>query len=123
MKRFVFLLAALIVPAVAQPVTGTLQVDDYWYTVELDAPMSWTHPQRRLQLPVTSMNQCQRANGNPPLSGSIEIRYGGGPQVIHADVPVRVQTTVPQIRIRSVSGDLVCAGGTLSPILFQDSFE
>ncbi|MBK8284511.1 MAG: hypothetical protein IPK97_06280 [Ahniella sp.] len=43
MKRFVLLFATLIIPAVARPVTGTLQVDDYWYTVELDTPMAWTH--------------------------------------------------------------------------------
>ncbi|MBK8284510.1 MAG: hypothetical protein IPK97_06275 [Ahniella sp.] len=57
------------------------------------------------------------------MSGAIEIRYGAGPQTLFADLPVRIATTVPQIRIRSVSGDLVCTGGTLAPILFQDSFE
>ena len=123
MKRLVLALAALSVPAVALPATGTLWLDDYWYTIQLDVPMSWTHPLTRLDLPSTAMNQCLRANGNPPLSGAIEIRYGAGPQSIFANEPVRVAANAPQIRILSVSGDLVCTGGTLSPILFQDGLE
>lgn len=113
----------LLMASPVHAVTGVLQVDDYWYTVELDSPIAWSYGARVLQLPQTSMNNCLRANNDPPLAGPITVRYGAGPQSLFATLPIRTSLVAPHIHIRSTSGDLVCAGGSLAQVLHRDGFE
>jgi len=115
--------SVLLMATSAHAVTGTLQVDDHWYTVELDTPMVWRHDIIVLQLPLTSMTNCLRANNDPPLPGPITVRYGAGPQSLFATTAIRTSPIAPHIHIRSTSGDLVCAGGSLAQILLRDGFE
>lgn len=115
------LVACLCLPAMAGAVDGVIQIDGRDYIIDISALTNWNHVAKRLDLTTTSLGACQRQNSDPPLPGPITIRYGVGPLEIYASEPVQLQAIPPQIRVTSVSGDLICAGAI--PPLFGDGFE
>ncbi|AVP95854.1 hypothetical protein C7S18_00970 [Ahniella affigens] len=115
------LIACLCLPAAASAVDGFIRIDGRDYLIEISSLTHWNHSAKRLDLTTTSLGTCQRPNGDPPLPGPITVRYGVGPLELYAADPIQMQAGTPQIRVTSVSGDLVCAGA-IQP-LFGDGFE
>lgn len=127
MRRSVAIVAVLclagLLPLAARGGTGVLQVDDHWYPIDLDAAVAWRHDQARVELPTAVISGCQRAGGGAPLAGATTVAVGNGPQLLFTDLPIRLAPSEPHVLVRSVSGDVVCTGGTLSPIMLRDGFE
>lgn len=117
------LVLAALAPRAAEAGSGVLQVDDHWYAIDLDAAVAWRHDQARVDLPTAVIADCQRPGGGAPLAGATTVAVGGGAPLLYTDVPVQTSPAEPHVHVRSVSGDLVCTGGTLSPILFRDGLE
>lgn len=115
------LIACLGLPAMAGAVDGVIRIDGRDYAFDISNLTNWNHTAKRLDLTTTSLGTCQRPNGDPPQPGPITVRYGVGPLEIYASDPLQLQASTPQIRVTSVTGDLICTGA-IQP-LFGDGFE
>lgn len=102
---------------------GTLRLDGFDYNLDLTVAPSWDYETKTLQLGTTAAMNCLRADGSAPTStGPVTARFAGGAQTFYSDNLIELSSTVPNVWMQSVDGDLLCSGAALAP-LFSNQFE